>query len=669
MNRDEPARPGNLRLVLLLSLLVAVVAYALLGERQWFRKSPPYAAESQDPAVAAASIDALAAAPAGRVVDPDGIAGVFAEHLVQMGDTHLHDLGVDIQIVIAGLHDGDIGAAAARLFNARRIGEDSPTGGILILVDPRNRRAKIEVSHALEGVLTDGTVGWVAKNQLAPYASYNAIGMALMDTMHMITDYLYVAALQGRLVLGEQFKARAEYQSRAESLSGGAGAATDIKDVRFDDHFKRPVGQDRATLYAPSSDPLESAEAFSRALRDMVGDPGLALFTPESGLMRSIQPVAPFEYRQRFARLEESRPLRAIVRGDYAVVTSERPAHGFVPILLKRIDGSWRVDAVETWKNLFFGPDGEYFLRNANTPYLFGLSKYGRAESLDALALPIPASELPELINRLQSQETALAHFRLGEIYFRNTFSALTALHHYETAVALAPRDPLYAEVLAERYLHLWFPDAAIRLLQKQGPYAYLKLARAQLMAEDLPAAEQALNKALELNPFSVDALWLLADLSGRQGDAETKEQLVALVHGLQRDRLGHAKPVALTFKPAGPQFHANGRVRVAETDVYGYSEFAVTMTNTSGRPVRIEKVILRSLGDAASSGLGDIVGYFRFPDVDRVLSAGASASFHKEWGFVTPIKDRRMTYQFETCWQGLDEPKRQCAIQRLHLE
>ncbi len=35
------------------------------------------------------------------------------------------------------------------------------------------------------------------------------------------------------------------------------------------------------------------------------------------------------------------------------------------------------MDHVETWKNLFFDTDGNYFLRNYNTPYRFGLEQFG----------------------------------------------------------------------------------------------------------------------------------------------------------------------------------------------------------------------------------------------------------------------------------------------------
>ena len=109
------------------------------------------------------------------------------------------------------------------------------------------------------------------------------------------------------------------------------------------------------------------------SIETLSGDPTLELFTEGSRLMRAYYPAAPFELARRLERIEASSPLNYIVQGDYAVATSERPAHGFVPVLLHRESGLWRIDLVETWKNLFFYGDGNYFLRNSDTPYAFGL--------------------------------------------------------------------------------------------------------------------------------------------------------------------------------------------------------------------------------------------------------------------------------------------------------
>ena len=105
--------------------------------------------------------------------------------------------------------------------------------------------------------------------------------------------------------------------------------------------------------------------------------------------MRANYPVAPFETLQRLESIRASRPLDYRVDGDYAVVSSKKPAKGFVPILLHREGDVWRVDLVETWKNLFFDPDGNYFLRNSNTPYAKGLRQFGKGGYYDIAALPL----------------------------------------------------------------------------------------------------------------------------------------------------------------------------------------------------------------------------------------------------------------------------------------
>ena len=84
----------------------------------------------------------------------------------------------------------------------------------------------------------------------------------------------------------------------------------------------------------------------------------LELFTEGSRLMRAHYPLARFEELQRFNAIAASQPLELSESGDHAVATSRHPAQGFVPILLHREGGLWRIDLVETWKNLFFDSDG-----------------------------------------------------------------------------------------------------------------------------------------------------------------------------------------------------------------------------------------------------------------------------------------------------------------------
>jgi len=602
-----------------------------------------------------------------RLIDPEQRLGVYAKNLQRWTDFNERNLGIDLQIMVVKLKPGDIGEQAAEIFKIREVSKQAPTGGILILVEPEQRLAKIEVSYELEGILTDSQVGYIAKQQLAPYAAYGTLGMALGDTIHYLRNEILLAAIQGKIAFKPEYKETQEFQESYALFSGGAGGQSEIEHFDFDRDFKQRLSETEAKLYAASSDPIESARALMRVYRDVIGDPELELFTDGSKVQRRMGPVAMFEYRTRYREMRNSQPFTALTEGNYAVVTSHNPSRGFVPVLLKKERDLWRVDLAETWKNLFYKGDGSYFLRNSNTPYHFGLSQFGEASAYDVAAIPIREKKIEERITELQQYDTALSHFLLGEIYFRNAFHALEGLKHYELAVQKAPKYPYYAEKLAERYLYAHFTDAAIPLLKEQGRVALLKLAEAYAQIRDYSMVEKTAGKVLESNPYSTYAMhWIIWSLEKQKRSREAKKvkaQLEALLH----DPSKKSNFVWLTFSPARPVFDASTTVNVNGEKIHGHSAFAVTMTNHSNRTVKINSLVFRSRGDRQLSGLGDIKHYFHYNNDNFQLSADESITYEKVWGFTVPIEDRYMTYDFELCWQGIGD-KQQCEVQRLHL-
>jgi hypothetical protein len=341
------------------------------------------------------------------------------------------------------------------------VGAAAPTGGILLLLNGARREARIEVSYELEGALNDALLGDLVRDQLVPYVSYRHVGMAVMDVVHLLKDVVLWKVLTGALDLGEAFRQRPFVRDQAAFLSGGAGAGSALPSAPMDGDYKARVPEARRGDYAPAADPAGSVQAFLRATRDLAGDPSLELFTPGSRVMRERYPVAPFEELQRYRRLVASQPLRLVTRGERAVATSERPAPGFVPVLLHRMGGTWRVDLVETWKNLFFDRRGSYVQVNTNNPYAFGLGAFGSHGSHDLGPVDLDGRPLPDALADLESRGDALSHFLLAEILFRNCFVALDAIEHYDTAVRLAPEVALYRDTLRARRRYLGFGPSA----------------------------------------------------------------------------------------------------------------------------------------------------------------------------------------------------------------
>jgi tetratricopeptide (TPR) repeat protein len=636
--------------------LLAVTATAA-GWWHFLRKPEPIA----EPPRAPIAVPSPAPAHA-RIDDAAGILAPFGPRLGRMADEFAEDLGIDVHVVTL-TERGAIEPQSESVFRTRGIGRDAPTGGLLVLLNPAIRAARIEVGYSLEGGLTDLHMSRLARDQLAPYVSYASAGMAAMDVLHYLREQAFLAAAKGDIELGDEFRRQPEFAEFQRFYSGGAGAKTALSETPLDADLKQAVPPARRARYAPSSRVEASVAAFLRATAELAGDPSLPLFTEGSRLMRAEYPFARFEQGQRLERLDASQPLEYRVEGDYAVATSAKPAAGFVPILLHREGGLWRVDTVETWKNLFFDPEGNYFLRNSTTPYAFGLAEFGRGRPNDIAALPVEGSLAAEL-ERLAGATDVLSTLRRAELWFRNAFAFPPALADYQRALAAAPEDPLVLETIAERALYLGFPELAIPAFESAGPGFEIRLAEAWHDSGDAKRANAWVDRALQEDPFNLHALNWKQYLAEQHGTAE-EEQLALAQIALASSSPGRAvNPVWLRFEPAQPRYHGETTVKSGGTTVHDHSRFGVVMTNTSARPVVIDSVKLTSRGTARASGLGDVKDYWSYPSGDRLLAAGESAYFDKLWGFTVDTGHEHVRYVFRTCWHGVGETVRQCRVQ-----
>ena len=199
-----------------LILLIAVALYLHVEDEPLFSSSVDYSASLPQRFQSAGKVYEITELGndyfPGRIIDPEQRLGVYAKNLERWTHFNEKKLGIELQIMVVKLKPGDIGEQAAEIFKIREVSKKAPTGGILILVEPEQRLAKIEVSYELEGVLTDSQVGYIAKQQLAPYAAYGTLGMALGDTIHYMRNEIF-------LVSSYSAKPSASKSSQSSALS------------------------------------------------------------------------------------------------------------------------------------------------------------------------------------------------------------------------------------------------------------------------------------------------------------------------------------------------------------------------------------------------------------------------------------------------------------------
>ena len=410
------------------------------------------------------------------------------------------DLGVDVRVATRRAGGEDAAPLAERLFRELGVGRDVPTGGILILLDGEGGQARIEVSYSLEGVLPDVFVSRLARDQLVPYASHRAAGMAVMDVVHFLRNRLLDFVASGELELAGGLRGAEHLEKLLSAHSGGAGAQVALPSLPSHTEFKRRVPAEKRAHYAPSADPRESAAALQRTRRDLAGDPSLELFTAGSRVMRERYPVAPYEELLRADAVERSEPLELQVRGERAFLDSRNPARDFVPILLVREGGLWRVDLVETFKSFFFDGEGAYRLVNLASPYA-GFTSPALRRSEDLSPLDLGGESIEAAIARLERSQAARERFLLAEILMRNSFVSAEAIPLYAEAARLAPRNAKVVLTFADRANYLFMSKIAIDAVAGLGPDYFTSLAWQYESAREPARAREYYRKALDRNP------------------------------------------------------------------------------------------------------------------------------------------------------------------------
>ncbi|HET9638499.1 MAG TPA: TPM domain-containing protein [Allosphingosinicella sp.] len=145
----------------------------LLGSAACDAQAPAGNAATQPRALAEAAPSPLPALPAltGRVVDQADILPGEAEAALTARLAALEAATADQLVVVTwpSLGGESIEKLGLRLGNGWGIGQKYLDNGVLLIVAPNDRRARIEVGTGLEGLLTDDIASRIIDRQMAPH--------------------------------------------------------------------------------------------------------------------------------------------------------------------------------------------------------------------------------------------------------------------------------------------------------------------------------------------------------------------------------------------------------------------------------------------------------------------------------------------------------------------
>jgi len=135
---------------------------------------------------------------AGKFPEPKGYVNDFAG-VINPADAAALDAQLSAveknttaQIAVVTVSDlggyADVDEYAVELFKAWGIGQKGQDNGVLILVAPSLRKARIEVGYGLEGAITDGTAGEIIRNVMAPYFKAGDYGKGLVAGANAVAE-------------------------------------------------------------------------------------------------------------------------------------------------------------------------------------------------------------------------------------------------------------------------------------------------------------------------------------------------------------------------------------------------------------------------------------------------------------------------------------------------
>lgn len=158
-------------------------------------RAPAGTAEVKPPVVQLSSAKAPAAAlprPAGRVVDRAGLLDEAAEAKLEASLEALEKRTSDQLVVmtVTSLEGEPIQHFGTRIANSWGIGREGLDNGVLLIVAPTERQARIAVGYGLEGLLTDARAQEIMDRKIVPACREGRCDRAIADSVAAISELL-----------------------------------------------------------------------------------------------------------------------------------------------------------------------------------------------------------------------------------------------------------------------------------------------------------------------------------------------------------------------------------------------------------------------------------------------------------------------------------------------
>ena len=270
-------------------------------------------------------------------------AGLLDPDLARRFDMYLRSVsaesGADIRfLVVRGVPGGDLESFALKRLRALGIGRRVDRRALLFVIDESSQRMRVEVGPKLEGVFTDGFVGYLIREHAAAFFAARNPELGLRTMMFMVHRRLEEAAL------GKDYDPRAVrfIRDRVRLAAGGGATARTAVGEAGHPFLGRPATDSERQFFSPRPTPQDAYVAYLQWLGDAQFQSDLPLFTPVTQERLRVLPMTR-AYNDYILLGEYGQAYVVTVRGDLALLAfTTTPLVS--PHFFRRTPAGWQMD-------------------------------------------------------------------------------------------------------------------------------------------------------------------------------------------------------------------------------------------------------------------------------------------------------------------------------------
>lgn len=358
-------------------------------------------------------------------------------------------------IIVESLPSGEsIESWAAKLFKRFHMGEASNGKGILYLFLPKEKRLKIEVGYALEGILPDVTVA--ALEEAAKSFTY---ADRLHDFWADLINTINVVVHNHQASIPSDY-----YFSDWKYQSGGAGVSRGTYEVSAKQLEKEFTALTKGEArFNPGKSAQSTLDLYLTSLAEGIGDVNLPLLSTGSRLYRQHSPMNRALLKRMWRMYQDASPYQ-FAGGSSSALAWFKPKNPVLPIFLyKKENGEWVVhepysfsiynrfeDSMSIFQTQPIVPEAKIFSQlNLGKPIYWGAPKY-RPQPLEGDAF----FDNLEVLEKKANAVDADSIFRLADVYLFEMWNYEKALALYEQALKIKPNETKYLWRILSPYIY-----------------------------------------------------------------------------------------------------------------------------------------------------------------------------------------------------------------------